>query len=148
MPLAVYNLDVRFATQGIIATRELEGVLLKGDDLISVTVDVENGNMGPGQWCQSINRVVLTKVLSQFRFTHPVGLLDSFASQVGPTLEVGNGIDSRDASNVMGVLHGPVVKHQTSAALGEQAGPRRQGEFFPRDLIKLSVRFPSLGIPI
>jgi hypothetical protein len=48
--LAAYNLDIHFATQGIIATRELEGVLLQGDNLVSVTVNVENGNICLGQW--------------------------------------------------------------------------------------------------
>jgi hypothetical protein len=47
--LTMYNLDFRLATQGLISTRELEGILLEGDNLVGVTVDVENGNIGVGQ---------------------------------------------------------------------------------------------------
>jgi hypothetical protein len=49
MPLAVYKLDVCLATHSLVATRKLQGVLLEGDNLISITVNVENGDLGSGQ---------------------------------------------------------------------------------------------------
>ena len=64
MTLAMHNLNLSPAAQGIVATRQLKGVLLEWNDLISITVNVENGDVGPGQRRQSVDGVVLRQVLS------------------------------------------------------------------------------------
>jgi len=83
MSLAVYNLDLCLTAHGLVPTHKLHGVLLEGDNLIRIAVDVENGNFGTGQRRQAIDGIILTQVLAQFLFTHSIGLLDSFASKSG-----------------------------------------------------------------
>ena len=121
--------DSRFTDDLNLTSQSLESLLYDSrifcyrNDLVRGAYHVQQGNFFVGQWSQVIDGISLE--LQGFRFGQTVGFeasfpgaemsfADPFASW--PALDIANGRIAVDASDLLGIVIGPVVDDQTSTA--------------------------------